>query len=280
MSRKTFAQILKDANVDIEREYDRLYQLFYKFKIQDISNTAMTLYEICEMDFMSFPHRGTCLSLDDFNDFYGFNFEQKPSNFDVDYLVSFCEYSYNFAVCQHGKGNGIMPFINPAMQYIQQILKVIESIGYMHLSEDGISTFVPKSQPAIVVSEMLPSDLSYKVIEYNHHSMKGDLARKQATLKLLADQLEAKRKELNNLNSSFSSDLFYLLNNINIRHNNIDPDSTNYKKWVADMSEQELEEWYDRTYDMCLYAFMTLDQADHSKKIKELKQQLGNKKNN
>ena len=270
MSRKTFAQILKDANVDIEREYDRLYQLFYKFKIQDISNTAMTLYEICEMDFMSFPHRGTCLSLDDFNDFYGFNFEQKPSSFDVDYLVSFCEYSYNLAKYQ--QGNGIMTFLSPTKQYIQQILKVIESIGYMHMSENGISIFVPKSQPAIVVSEMLPSDLSYKVIEYNHHSMKGDLARKQATLKLLADQLEAKRKELNNLNSSFSSDLFYLLNNINIRHNNIDPDSTNYKKGVADMSEQELEEWYDRTYDMCLYAFMTLDQADHSKKIKELKQ--------
>ena len=82
------------------------------------------------------------------------------------------------------------------------------------------------------------------------------------------------------MNSSFSSDLFYLLNNMNIRHNNIDPDSINYKKWVADMSEQELEEWYDRTYDMCLYAFMTLDQDDHCKKIKELKQQLGNKKNN
>ena len=269
MSRKTFAQILKDANVDIEREYDRLYQLFYKFKIQDISNTAMTLYEICEMGFMSFPHRGTCLSLDDFNDFYGFNFEQKPSNFDVDYLVSFCEYSYNLAKYQ--QGNGIMTFLSPTKQYIQQILKVIESIGYMHLSEDGISTFVPKSQPAIVVSEMLPSDLSYKVIEYNHHSMKRDLATKQATLKLLADQLEAKRKELNNLNSSFSSDLFYLLNNMNIRHNNIDPDSTNYKKWVADMSEQELEEWYDRTYDMCLYAFMTLDQDDRNAKVKELK---------
>ena len=278
MSRKTFAQILKDANVDIEREYERLYQLFNKFKIPDSSNTAMTLYEICEMDFMSFPHRGTCLSLDDFNDFYGFNFEQKPSSFDVDYLVSFCEYSYNLAKYQ--QGNGIMTFLSPTKQYIQQILKVIESIGYMHMSENGISIFVPKSQPAIVVSEMLPSDLSYKVIEYNHHSMKGDLARKQATLKLLADQLEAKRKELNNLNSSFSSDLFYLLNNMNIRHSNIDPDSTSYKKWVADMSEQELEEWYDMTYDMCLYAFMTLDQADHSKKIKELKQQLGNKKNN
>lgn len=272
MARKTFAQVLKDANVDIEREYERLYQLFYKIKIPNSNGTATTLYEICEMGFMSFPHRGTCLSLDDFNDFYGFHFEQKPSNFDVDYLINFCEYSYNLAIFQ--QGNGIMPFLSPATQYIQQILKVIESIGYMHLSEDGISIFVPKSQPAIVVSEMLPPNLSYKVIEYNHHSMKGNLERKQATLKLLADQLEAKKKELNNLNSSLSGDLFYLLNNLNIRHNNIDPDSKGYKKGVADMSNDELEEWYDKTYDICLYAFMTLDQADRNAKVKALKQKI------
>ncbi|MBE6850963.1 MAG: hypothetical protein E7504_04375 [Ruminococcus sp.] len=269
MARKTFAQVLKDAKVDIEREYDRLYQMFYKFKIPDSSSAAITLYEICEMGFISFPHRGTCLSLDDFNDFYGFHFEQKPSNFDVDYLVIFCEYSYNLAIYQ--QGNGIMPFLSPATQYIQQILKVIESIGYMHQSEDGISTFVPKSQPAIVVSEMLPPNLSYKVIEYNHHSMKGNLARKQATLKLLADQLESNRAPLKSLNKSLEDDLFYLLNNINIRHNNIDSSSTKYKRAVADMPKDELEEWYDRTYDICLYAFMTLAQADRNAKVKQLK---------
>lgn len=273
MTRKTFAQVLKDANVDIEREYDRLYQLFYKFKIPESGSPATTLYEMCEYGFMSFPHRGTCLSLDDFNDFYGFNFEQKPSNFNEDYLINFCEYTYNLAVFQQGAV--ILPFLSPATQYIQQVLKVIESIGYMQLNEGAITTFVPKSQPAIVVSEMLPKDLSYKVIEYNHHLMKGNLKRKQATLKLLADQLEGKRKELSGLNKSLMDDLFYLFNKMNIRHNNTDPDSSVYKKKVAEMSTEELEEWYDRTYDMCLYAFMTLDQADRNSKMKTLKEQLG-----
>ena len=171
-----------------------------------------------------------------------------------------------------------MTFLSPATQYIQQILKVIESIGYMHLSEDGISTFVPKSQPAIVVSETLPPNLSYKVIEYNHHSMKGNLERKQATLKLLADQLEARKDELNSINSSLKSDLFFLFNNINIRHNNVDSKSNSYKEAVADMTDDELEEWYDRTYDMCLYAFMALDQADRNAKVKALKAKIDNSK--
>ena len=95
---------------------------------------------------------------------------------------------------------------------------------------------------------------------------------------LLADQLEARKKELNSLNSSLSSDLFYLLNNMNIRHNNIDSNSTSYKKGVADMPEEELEEWYDRTYDICLYAFMTLDQAERNAKIKELKKKIEDSK--
>ncbi len=266
MARKTFAQVLKDANVDIEREYDRLYHMFYKFKIQDSSSSAITLYEICEMGFISFPYRGTCLSLDDFNDFYGFHFEQKPSNFDVDYLVNFCEYSYNLAIFQ--QGNGIMPFLSPATQYIQQILKVIESIGYMHLSEDGISTFVPKSQPAIVVSEMLPPNLSYKVIEYNHHSMKGDLDRKRATLKLLADQLESRKDELDGMNKQLKSDLFYMFNNLNIRHNNTEK--------LKNVEDSKLEEWYDYAYELSLLAFMILENSNHKQFVLDIKKELGN----
>lgn len=129
-------------------------------------------------------------------------------------------------------------------------------------------------QPAVVVSETLPPNLSYKVIEYNHHSMKGNTERKQATLKLLADQLEAKRADLNSVDKTLTSDLFFLINTLNIRHNNADPDSKSYKKAVADMPKDELEKWYDRTYDMCLYAFMTLEQTDRNAKVKELKAKI------
>jgi hypothetical protein len=50
------------------------------------------------------------------------------------------------------------------------------------------------------------------------------------------------------------------------------------KKGVADMPKKELEEWYDKIYDMCLYAFMTLDQADHNSKVKALKQKIEDSK--
>jgi hypothetical protein len=44
------------------------------------------------------------------------------------------------------------------------------------------------------------------------------------------------------------------------------------------MPKKELEEWYDKIYDMCLYAFMTLDQADHNSKVKALKQKIEDSK--
>jgi hypothetical protein len=223
MERRNFAQVLKEAKIDIDLEYDRLFRLF-NAKDSD----GYSLREICEKNFISFPFRGTCLSLNDFDIVHGFEFTLPPDDFDINYLINFCEYIYNLVMFnpeQYHFSNSKFP--NPKLQ----IIYLIEKIGYMIINNnDGIALFVPKSQPAFVVSEMLPSDISYKVIEYNHHSMKGNLARKQSTLKLLADQLESKRKDLNNLNNSFSSDLFYLLNNMNIRHNNIDPDSTSYKK--------------------------------------------------
>lgn len=270
MERRNFAQVLKDAKVDITKEYQRLYTMFNSKK----RNSSHSFRDVCEYNFNKLPFKGTCLTLSDFNEYYGFNFFSRADDVDINHLVSYCEYLFNIA-----KYNGVNIYDNnwyKGGDFLIQIKKVIELIGYMETSQDNLTIFVPKSQPAIIVSEMLPPNLSYKVIEYNHHSMKGDLARKQATLKLIADQLEAKKKELISLNKSLADDLFYLFNNMNIRHNNIDPDSTSYKKGVADIPKEELEEWYDRTYDICLYAFMTLDQADRNAKVKELKAKVEN----
>lgn len=270
--RKTFADVLKSGGVDIEKEYLRLLRSFYDNRI-GLSNQ-------CAGYFMQMPFRGTCVSLEDFDAVYGFNFSPSPKNFDTDYLINFCEYSYNLIInLPEDYGAYEYGGINSKESYIQQVERVVEKINCEIIyNDDGIAIIIPKNSVANVVSEILPENLSYKVIAYNHHSMKGGLDKKQATIKLLADQLEAKKDKLSELNNSLKSDLFYLFNNINIRHNNIDSSSKSYKKAVAEMSKEELEEWYDRTYDMCLMAFMVLEQADNKTKIKELKDIIENSK--
>ena len=267
--RRNFAQVLRAGKVDPRKEYSKLYSLFYNKDSRD----GKSLADLISMNFEGFYFRGTCLTLDEFDEEHGFNFTEQPQDFDIDYLVSFCEYIYNLLL--HLDNNFFFVQFNKCF-YLQQIDKVVDAIGYMQSFEDGFTIFLPKDNTAIVVSESeyIPENLSYKVIEYNHHSMKGDLERKKQTLLTFADLLEPKRKDLESVDKLFTSDLFYAFNNFNIRHNNIDPTGSKYKKSVADLTTTQLEQWYDEVYQMCLLAFMRLEHIDRKKKFDALKVQI------
>ena len=269
MARKDFAQILLDADVDIKREYDRLYNSFYIQKVQNSYGNIGVLKEFCEMAFVNMPFRGTCLNLDDFDEFYNFHFEKVPSNFDIDYLVSFCEYTYNLMLYTNVEV-GVM-YMSPKQLYMQQVMKVIDTIGYMSTQKNEVTIFVPKSEVAIEVAKIIPDDISYKVIEYNHHSLKGDLAGKKAILLLLADKLEAGKEKLAQKDNTLKANLFFAFNNLDIRHNNCNIESRYYKEYVANMDKKELENWYDETYQLCLIAFLELENIERTKKFNDLK---------
>lgn len=272
MERKNLAQILVEANIDIKREYDRLYSSFYLQKNQDMYGNYYSLQELCAANFINIPFRGTCLNLDDFDDFYDIHFEKVPSNFDLNYLILFCEYTYNFALYLNINMTPMHLGMNtPQQVYLQQIAKVIEAIGYMMVQKENITIMIPKSQEAIAVSEIVPSDLSYKVIEYNHHALQGNIEAKKAILLLLANQLEPKRNQLKNVNRLLETNIFFLYNGMNIRHNNCDINSNSYKEYTANMSKKNLEIWYDEIYQLSLLAFLELDNIERINRIEELK---------
>ena len=271
-----FAGVKKTTDATQE-EYDRLYAMFYLQKFQINPGQTVTLRNCCAISFASFPFRGTCVSLDDFDDTCGYRFEKDPAEFDIDYLVGFCEYTYNLLIyCQGFPYNNpvLMTMAPPIRFFLQQIMSVVELIGYTTNNQNGITDFVPKDQAAISVSEIVDSSLSYRVIEYNHHSMKGNLERKKATLIALADKLEAKRAKLKQINTSLESDLFYLLNSVNVRHNNADQGSKNYIHFVADMKDEDIEQWYDDIYQMCLLAFLELDHLERKERVRQLKAKI------
>lgn len=90
--------------------------------------------------------------------------------------------------------------------------------------------------------------------------------------------LEPRRPELTQIDSGFASDLFYAFNNFNIRHNNVDPSGKNYKKPVADLTNDQLEQWYDEVYQMSLLAFLRLEHIDRKKSFDVLKNSIENPK--
>ena len=195
------------------------------------------------------------MSLNDFDDFYNYNFGREPGEFNLDYLLSFCEYSYNFIKWMSPQNPLCISGSASQQQfYLQQVKTVIEEIGYMETIEQNITLFVPKKQEAIAVSEIVAPEISYKVLEYNHYTMKGDIARKRETLRILADQLEPKRAELATINKELASNVFFMFNK---------------------MTQDELENWYDEIYQLCLLAFLELDNVERTKKVAELKASFG-----
>lgn len=279
MARRTFADVLKNGEINIKLEYAKLKKTFYGKGLDD----NMSLRSLCSRYFLSYHFRGTFLSLDEFdaiNDFISF---YHIDSVIIDSFVSFCEYTINLLLpllvtpeAQHY--SMALYKYNIIEVYIRQVRLLIEKIGYMETmdKELNVTIFVPKSPEAIAVSEVIDPALSYKTIEYNHHSMKGDIDKKRDTLLKYADLLEAKRKELKSINSSLEQDIFALFNNINIRHNNTDPKSPNYHKYVASMTNEELEKWYDETYQLSLICFLELDNVDRKKRVKELNEKIKN----
>ena len=272
--RRNFAQILKDAKIDVKVEYQKLYGMLYDRSIQ-VSNTSwISAYDEFSTYFIAFHFRGTCLSLDEFNDLHGFHFEKDPTNFNIDHLISLCEYIENLLMAYqcvplsypYGYGNMPTKLINVQF-YLQQISQVIEKIGYMQAEQNGLTIFVEKDPAAIAVaeSEFIPESLSYRLISYNHYSMKGNLAEKKTTLLDLANLLEPQRTILERIDKTFARDLFYAFNNFHIRHNNADPQSPKFKKPIGDLAKEQLEFWYDEVYQMCLLAILRLEHADRKK---------------
>ena len=271
--RKNFAEVLKNGKVDIRREYSRLYNLLYA-TFDDGSIEGSSLYKHINDQFSKIWFRGTAITLEEFDEEHGFSFERQPKDFNIDYLISFCEYLYNLILGY--MGTLYNPNQNDLLFVLKQIDTVIAAIGYMPATRDNFTIFVEQSQSAIAVSEIIEdNDLAYKTIYYNHHSMKGDITGKKEILLKFANCLEPKSKLLHSINASLKDDLFYLFNNLNIRHNNIDnADNRYYKKYVNNMSSEQIEEWYDETYQMCLLAFLEIEQYERKKRFDILKDDI------
>ena len=62
------------------------------------------------------------------------------------------------------------------------------------------------------------------------------------------------------------------MNKLNIRHNNVEGEKA--EVFTQQLSPEELEEWYDDTYQLLLLAFLEDDNMKRRQKVKDLQRQL------
>lgn len=196
-------------------------------------------------------------------------------NLDNNKKILFLEYIYNIInMCEIMSDDNIIfdHKFNILKDNIKNILQYI-NLEAKYITDDKEKIiFVEKNSAATAVAEIIETQYAFDVIEYNHFLLKGDLERKKQILKNLGDKFEEIRKEVVLINKDLADDTGYLLNNLNIRHNNIN--GPKKKEYVAKMSNEKLEKWYDETYQKLLLCILTYDNSLKKNDFKELKRNI------
>lgn len=160
---------------------------------------------------------------------------------------------------------------------IKKIIYIInydlESLNYtVSKMSDDQYIIVQKDAAVSEVVELVEPTIADSILEYNHYVLKGDLEKKKNILVKIANALEPQKSEIKAINYQLFKDYFYLINNMDIRHNNCDSsDTSNYNAYFDKLTIEEKEEWYDEIYQMSLLIFLLLENRNRTKKISDLK---------
>ena len=280
MSRKNIFEILAENN-NIEREADRIDDLFDSENLL-IENHNYTKEDYTLKNFVTYfcfddwKNRGHCVDLHDFLETVNYDdYFDRAKNGDIEAFLVFLEIVLNcwkMAEIYMVKNEEIKYYTN--FYFLFDIMTDCLS-RYNHTAvydENTEQVLVIEDNPAITaVAEIIEPKLSLDVLKYNHHTLRGEIDKKKAILLSLGSELEPKRKILAGINSTLEDGIFFMLNNLNLRHNNISPDDKNYKEFVAKMDGDTLENWYDELYQMILLAFLEIDQIERNSRVKTLK---------
>ena len=274
MARKNIFEILNGSELDLEYEVRKLFSLLQEECIDYLGSYTVEAF-VDEYEFAKWPHRCRCRDTDEMKLRLNIrNLKQiLSSNFNT---LNYLEYIGNMLfLCQNTDEfldyDDDFNYITESLRYI---LDQLNMSFYTHPSNDRV-TLQEKDPAATAAAEISEPQLALSIIEYNHHTLKGDLEAKKSILFSLGHDLERYSRELKTFRPDLADEAGFLLNSLNIRHNNSTPPEgkslDNYIPHVAEMKPETLEEWYDETYQVLLLCILEYDHLARKGKIKELK---------
>lgn len=281
MSRKNIFDLVTNT-FDLELELARIRRLFeseYVIQVANGGGCFSVLKYAKKFGFARWKNRGHCVDADDFLSIFEYDVLWESAQDDEHDLLTLIEIVYNFWYIAYSCRNLSRSYAHFYDEFV--LLREIMDDCLAHYNYKG--EYFPELEQLIViedkpeataVAEIADDSISYKVLRYNHHMLKGDLQAKKDILLTIGTDLEPKRKQLKEIDSNLEDSIFYILNNLNLRHNNKSAGDKHYKQAVAQMENDSLENWYDELYQMMLLAYLQLDHEQRKKRIKELKQMV------
>lgn len=280
--RKSIFDIVAE-NINMESEANRLVAMSseeYVLVVDYYDNKTLFDY-IDKYCFREWAQRGHFVDVDDFLEALEFDDLKEKATYDSDAFLTLIELIYNFWELSHKqldldddeKGYRLRWRGNyyHLKNVMDDVLSQYNHIAYINEEQECVLVIEDKAEVTAAAEIMPTPTLTVEVVRYNHRTLKGEIERKKKILLALGAELEAKRKKLHLINATLENDVFFMLNNLNIRHDNKSKGDKNYKEYVAKMRKERLEKWYDELYQMILLAFLLMDNAKRAEQIKELK---------
>lgn len=265
------------SSINISNEVDRIVSMSINEKTLYYSPYYLSVFDFVDKHcFRDWSYRGHFVDVKDFLDAIGYNdIRAAAKKGDTDAFITLIELTYNFWMLAHKdliNEKTSSRWQNNFYHLREVMLDNLEK--YNHKAYiDGDRILIIEDKPEVTaVSEIVERDLALDIIRYNHRSLQGEIELKKKILISMGSELEPKRKELQALNKQLSEDIFFMLNNMNVRHNNRSKkDMSKYKEYVAKMTKARIEKWYDELYQMILLAFLLLDNVDRTANVRDLK---------
>lgn len=268
MSRRNIFEIL-DQKENISSQINKIEELLSEASVDNsIPEDIVDMY--CMRQWKA---RGRCTSCEEIRKRLQITYANIKNKLSEEQVLLYLEYVANIIwLCNERYG---VEDAEDEYIYLQEnVIGLLDDLGYEKkvFEDEEKVILVEKNAAMTAVAEAVDPKTAYAVIEYNHHLLKGDIAEKQRILKILADKFEPMRGELKKVNKELESNTGYLLNKMNIRHNNME--GKNAIEYVKNLSNEKLEEWYDETYQMLLLCFLEYENIERTKKINELKKEI------
>lgn len=272
MGRRNFFDRLA-RTIDFQREYQKIESLV----LQPHSLHGDSIEDSIERYFKNWKYNANYLSFKELRDQLKFTFVRDgyydvPSGHikDANDFFDYCEMIINMIVLLPEEEAGYHE--NNVNEIIRLIDYDLNSLNHKIRKIDDKYLIIQKDATVSEVVDIVEVSLAKIILEYNHYLLKGDLEKKKNILVKIANALEPQKSEIKAINYQLFKDYFYLINNMDIRHNNCDSsDTSNYNAYFDKLTIEEKEEWYDEIYQMSLLIFLLLENRNRTKKISDLK---------
>lgn len=275
----------------VDYEIEKISVLFAsEFSIYTNNNYLSIESFVDRFVFHRLEWRGSCLNCGEMKKMLGIDdfllrVDQKDFPLTQGEILIYLEYVVNIMEsCKMADASDveIRFFSRMHCMLVDNIALILDQLNYQQVLDENSSGIIlcEKNNEASAVAEYVSDSLAFSVFEYNHHAIQGKIDEKKKILLALAGEVEPMSQQLKNEGGQAAGlidDANFLLNNLNIRHNNVDQTGKHYKEHVAALSGKELEDWYDETYRTLILCILANNHIERSGKIKEIKKEVGKK---